>query len=171
MTHPIEGDQGDNRPYDLIDGPTLDDLAAVEGEVEIRSVGDVAAHVAKEVEALHDRQARGRIFIREVDKVVSEITYKPGYSIDAIVDELGDVWFEVVCWRADAITGVWGYGYGGRRRLDPKSTRSDIVRNVFAAYKAYEEHECREFFRFRGEQVFGPHMDLDDLAQKLADAL
>lgn len=139
--------------------------------IPVESPGDVGQEVTRRIAALNVRKEAGEAFIKVVDEVTNEIAYKAGYGIDAVVDELGDVWFEVTCWRPDAITQVWDYGYGGRRRLDPTATRSDIVRNVFAAFRAYEEHECREFFRFRGEQVFGPHMDLDDLAQKLADQL
>jgi hypothetical protein len=137
----------------------------------ITSPADVGEEVTRRIAELDARKEAGEAFIKIVDEVVEQITYKEHFSVDAVIDELGDVWFEIVCWRPDAITGEWGYGYGGRRRLPTTSTRSDVVRNVFAAFKAYEEHECREFFRYRGEQVFGPHMDLDDLAQKMADQL
>lgn len=67
--------------------------------------------------------------------------------------------------RPDAITGEPGVGYGGVRRLSPHASRSDVVRTAFGAVLAYNEHETREFFRYRGAQIFGPHGDVEALVQ------
>jgi hypothetical protein len=43
-------------------------------------------------------------------------------------------------------------------------TPSEIVRTVFMAALAYEEHELRESFLYNGARIFSPHLDVDVLA-------
>jgi hypothetical protein len=42
-------------------------------------------------------------------------------------------------------------------------SKSELTRLIFGLFKAYEEHECREFFKWRGRAIFGPHVDSDAL--------
>lgn len=104
----------------------------------------------------------------QVAAVVDRITYRDGY--DFLVHEaLGDgdlvIGVELLVQRPDAITGEMGAGYGGIRWLSRFASKSDVVRMVFGAILAYEEHEAREFFRYRGAQVFGPHGDVEALVE------
>ena len=73
------------------------------------------------------------------------------------------VGIELAVRRPDAITGEMGVGYGGIRWLSPYASKSDLVRMAFGAILAYNEHEAREFFHYRGRQVFGPHVSVDAL--------
>ena len=58
---------------------------------------------------------------------------------------------------------------GGRKwLLSEHMTDSEFVATVFKACLTWEEHECREAFRYRGQRVFGPHMDVDKLSNLLA---
>jgi hypothetical protein len=105
-------------------------------------------------------------FNPNVDVAVKRITYKDGYHLDFGWDGHQD-WIEVVAQRPDALTGLPGEGRGGRRYLPSGASVSDVVRHAFQAFRAYEEHECREFFKYRiggsgiGVPVFGPHEDYD----------
>lgn len=95
------------------------------------------------------------------EEVLDEVTYKPGYQLLLRLDTEGSRWyFQVQCERIDAITGTPGIGYGGKAYLSPHATLSELVQTAFGLFKSYEEHESREFFRWRGEQVFGPHIDV-----------
>ncbi len=47
--------------------------------------------------------------------------------------------------------------------LSPHMTRSEVVQTAFKAVMAWEEHEVREKFQYRGKAVFGPHFDVDAL--------
>lgn len=49
--------------------------------------------------------------------------------------------------------------------LSPHMTASEVVRTAFMACLAYEEHELREFFTWRGARVFGPHLDVEALVE------
>src|SRR6478609_3499648 len=81
------------------------------------------------------------------------VTYKPGYRLLLRRDELvpnGRWYFQVECDRLDAITGEPGTGRGGKAYLSPHVSRSELVQTAFGLLKSFEEHECREFFRFQG---------------------
>lgn len=101
-------------------------------------------------------------------EVQRDVTYKPGYRLllkpDAEVPA-GRWYYQVECDRIDAITGKPGTGRGGKAYLSPHATRSELVQTAFGLFKGFEEHEAREFFRWSGHQVFGPHMDVLGLAE------
>lgn len=48
--------------------------------------------------------------------------------------------------------------------VPPDATPSHVVQICFGAALASAEHQCREFFLWKGKRVFGPHMEIDDLA-------
>lgn len=97
------------------------------------------------------------------EEVWHGVTYKPGYRLELKPDREvanGRWYYQVECDRPDAITGEPGVGRGSKAYLSPHATRSELVQTAFGLFKGYEEHECREFFRYDGEQVFGPHIDV-----------
>lgn len=49
--------------------------------------------------------------------------------------------------------------------LSEHMTKSEIVSTAFKAALTAEEHECRETFRYKGKKIFGPHFDVDVLAE------
>jgi hypothetical protein len=113
----------------------------------------------------------GAVLIPEPDALWSDlfeevqhaVTYKPGYRLLLKPDtmETGSRWyFQVQAERVDAITGEPGIGHGGKAYLSPYACRSELVQTAFGLFKAYEEHEAREFFRYDGAQVYGPHFDV-----------
>ncbi len=67
------------------------------------------------------------------------------------------------------VTGDRKHHSGRKWFLSPHMTRSEVVSTAFMAVKAAVEHETREQFLYRGQAVFGPHWDLDWLAEKLAN--
>lgn len=102
------------------------------------------------------------------EEVAAAVTYKPGYRILLKPDlEVGHGrwYYQVEADRTDAITGEHGVGRGGKAYLSVHQTRSELVQVVFALIKSYEEHEAREFFRYEGQQVFGPHFDVTALVE------
>lgn len=97
------------------------------------------------------------------EEVAAAVTYKPGYRLLLKPDtfEMGSRWyFQVEADRVDAITGEPGVGRGGKAYLSPHACRSELAQTAFGLFKAYEEHECREWFRYDGAQVYGPHVDV-----------
>lgn len=118
-------------------------------------------------------------FLDVVQDIVSRIEYRKGYRFEVAIDKKdpeGRVYVQLWHTRPDAYTGEPGEGRGGKRYLSPHATDSEIVRTLLGAALAYEEHEVREFFRYRprfeteARPVFGPHSDVDQL-WKVADIL
>jgi hypothetical protein len=66
--------------------------------------------------------------------------------------------------EADITTGQKMPMYGRKWFIPLSANRSDIVRTAFKASLTWEEHELREHFLYRAQRVFGPHIDLDKLA-------
>lgn len=48
--------------------------------------------------------------------------------------------------------------------ISPHASPSDVVRTAMKAALAWQEHEARERFTYRGVPVFGPHGDVEALA-------
>jgi hypothetical protein len=118
-------------------------------------------------------------FIDIVRDIVARIEYRPDYRFEVEIDKKdpqGRVYIQLWHTRPDAVTGATGEGRGGKRYLSPHMTDSEIVRACLGACLAYEEHEVREFFRYRpdGEAearpIFGPHGDVNML-WRVADIL
>lgn len=105
-----------------------------------------------------------------VEEIINDIEYqKPAYDYE-VTAQGGQVLVEILHWRVNADTGDWGWGRGGRRVISPTLTDSEIVRAIFGMTLAYEEHEVREFFTYKGARVFGPHIDVNALVT-VADQL
>lgn len=96
----------------------------------------------------------------ELNDLVTRITYKDGYMV-----RVQDRIVQVAFWRHDVFTGEYGLGYGGTAQIPEDATHGDVVRTVFGLFKALEEHECREWFRVDGVQVFSPHISYDALLE------
>jgi hypothetical protein len=81
----------------------------------------------------------------------------------------GGFLMELVSEETDAATERPEVFRGRKWHIASRASRSDIVRTAFKAVAAWQEHEAREKFLYRGVPVFGPHSDVDVLAD-LIDA-
>lgn len=111
------------------------------------------------------RRIDGESVLSYFNHVIDGIKYREEFAIDsgyigAATWDIQNFWFEVVSIRPDAITGELGLGRGGKRYVQRDFTESELVQSVFAAIGAYEEHERREFFKYGGRAVFGPHINI-----------
>jgi hypothetical protein len=107
-------------------------------------------------------------FLDRVQAIVAEIGYRDDYRWDVGTEPthpFGPVYIELRHWRPDAVTGEMAWGYGGKRFLPPTANDSEIVRALFSAALSYEEHEVREFFTYKGARIYGPHLDVEALAE------
>lgn len=100
-------------------------------------------------------------FEKRVRALVDDITYKDGYYLICQWDKTfgNRLYLQVQCWRPDTFTGEHGWGYGGKAYLSEHMTDGEILRLAFSLFAKYEEHECREFYKYKGKALFGPHID------------
>ena len=54
---------------------------------------------------------------------------------------------------------------GRKWLLSPYMTKSEVIQTAFKAVMTAEEHETREKFTYKGQPVFGPHFNVDVLAE------
>lgn len=83
------------------------------------------------------------------------------YDLDG--NDRGRYFFQISCYRLDAITGEEGRGKGGKAYLSEHMTDSELVQVAFGLYKSYWEHEARETFQWKDRRVFGPHISTEAL--------
>ncbi len=118
-----------------------------------------AIPAATEIGQEQDFESRLRALAAEIS--LGE-NFQLQYARDAEVPN-GRFYFQIRCWRKDVITGVFGYGFGGKAYLSEHATDSELVQTIFNLYKGYWEHEARESFQWRGRRVFGPHIATEAL--------
>lgn len=111
-------------------------------------------------------------FTERVQEILEDTQFKPHtQAYQFVVAERSEgLAVQLVCTRRDTYTGEYSPGFGGWRTLTPNMTDSQIVRILFGAAMAYEEHEVREGFLYQDKRIFGPHIDVSALAD-IADCI
>lgn len=119
------------------------------------------------VESITAVPEEAREFYLRVRGIADDISYKKGYRLAVEFDQTHGtrVYLQAQCYRPDTLTGIMGWGRGGKMYLSPHMTDSEIVQGAFGLFKAYEEHECREFFMYQGKRVYGPHISVEALLE------
>ncbi|WP_062120293.1 hypothetical protein [Aureimonas sp. AU40] len=107
--------------------------------------------------------------IDEIREIVSAITYKPGWTLSVGLDGNRPFIQASVSIESDLTADPtrkttertpWK---SGKRYLSTFMCRQEIVGAVFGMIKDAEEHEVREWFRYRNASIFNPHLDPDVL--------
>ncbi len=109
----------------------------------------------------------------DIEKLVASITYKPGWIIAVGTDGEGNRPYVQahVTDESDLTMDPTGKSAertpwaSGKRYLSFFMCRQEIVGAVFGLIKDAEEHETREWFRYRGASIFNPHLDPDVLVE------
>jgi hypothetical protein len=113
--------------------------------------------------------------LNEMQEIVFSCSYRPGWMILFRMDRGEDgkssrpyIQVEVdetTEAARNAFTGKAQAWRGGKVYLSQHMCRQEIVGACFGAIRAAEEHEMREWFRYRGRSIFNPHLDPDVLAE------
>lgn len=113
--------------------------------------------------------------LAEIKEIVSQISYKPGWSINVgceqpmpkgkpfiqiSVDETSDTTLDPT--RKSTERTPWK---SGKRYLSYFMCRQEIVGVVMGLITDAEMHEVREWFRYKGASIFNPHLDPDALVE------
>lgn len=111
----------------------------------------------------------------EIREIVSRVTYKPGWMV-LLGSDRDRTFVQVsVDERSDATLDPTGRSSertpwkSSKRYLSPHMCRQEVVGAVFGLIKDAEEHELREWFRYRGASIYNPHLDPDVLAKVARD--
>lgn len=110
---------------------------------------------------------------QEMINLVKSCTYKPGWRAVFKVDRgstPGRPYIQIeVSTEAEASfnvqTGERQEWRGGKHYLSLHMCRQEVVGAVYGAIRAAEEHEMREWFRYKGASIYNPHLDPEVLAE------
>lgn len=103
--------------------------------------------------------------VAEIILTLSNIEYRDfKFSIEAIDADTFTVCINRV--ETDHVSGELKLFQGRRWFVHSDMDKSDLVRTCFAAVLAWQEHEIREEFTYKGADIFNPHFDVDVLADE-----
>lgn len=85
------------------------------------------------------------------------------YEFSITEDRRGSYYLQASYLEPDTVTGEVERQLTRRRFLNPEMTRSEIVQTAFKCVMTSMEHRAREWFKYRGKPVFGPHFDVEAL--------
>jgi hypothetical protein len=63
----------------------------------------------------------------------------------------------------DVLSGKMSEQLTRKWLLSPYMTNSEIVQTAFKCILTSMEHRAREHFQYKGQRIFGPHFDVEDL--------
>jgi len=100
----------------------------------------------------------------EIAAVLNQLSYKENTTF-LLIEKGEDVLFLQVVTRDVCVdTGNYCYVKGRKFYLSEHMIESEIVQTGLMAVLAFEEHEARENFKYKGKRLFGPHIDVNSLA-------
>jgi hypothetical protein len=76
-------------------------------------------------------------------------------------------WLQVQFAAFDPTAGDVAWQKGRKWYVSCHATPSELVQTAFKAVMTAMEHEVRESFYYRNAAIFGPHFDVDELAQRM----
>lgn len=76
-------------------------------------------------------------------------------------------WLQVQFAAFDPTAGDMMLQKGRKWYVSSHATPSELVQTAFKAVMTAMEHEIRESFYYRNAAIFGPHFDVDELAERL----
>jgi hypothetical protein len=99
--------------------------------------------------------------------LVSRIAYKKGWIINYYPQKGNYLQLNVN--GIDSVTGQTTKWVSGKKHLSEFMCEQEIVGVCFALIKDAEDHEMREFFRYKGSAIFNPHLCPSALAEFARD--
>jgi hypothetical protein len=103
----------------------------------------------------------------EAREIVSRVEYNDWQF--NVYDDDGKRYLQAAFPTVDSYTGQIDMQTTRKWLLSPYMTKSEIVQTCFKLVMTAVEHETREAFKYTGCRVFGPHFDVEALAQLCRD--
>lgn len=98
----------------------------------------------------------------DVQEILDLIRY-PEYEF-AVSNAEGRLYLQARYKEPCVVTGADEYQYTRKWYISQEATKSEIVQTALKCVLTSAEHRVREHFTYKGELVFGPHFDVDALA-------
>lgn len=99
----------------------------------------------------------------QIQEILSEVKYG---NMEFHVGQKDNTLFLQLRWNGvDTYTNAAERQHSRKWQLSEYMTKNEIIQTAFKACLTAEEHECRERFRYKNKSIFGPHFDVDTLAE------
>lgn len=98
----------------------------------------------------------------QIQSILSNVRYKD-WKLIVSSDEGGRLYLQWFFHGPCVLTGLRQSQQCRKHWLSHHMTESELVQTAFAAALQAEEHECREFFHYKGHRPFHPHIPIDRL--------
>jgi len=100
--------------------------------------------------------------LEDIKNVVANITYKKGWEVLTFMD--GDrPMIQVIFDGEDEKTGNLEKQKCRKWAMSFHMTTTEIVYSVLKAIQAAEDHETREFFKYKNVRIANPHFSVEDI--------
>jgi hypothetical protein len=93
---------------------------------------------------------------------IRDISY-PEYTFRVKEDGRGDWYLQAEYEEADIFTDKLALQLTRRWYFSPEMTKSEFAQTALKCILTSMEHRVREHFTYRGERVYSPHHNVDDL--------
>ncbi len=107
--------------------------------------------------------------IVDMMEIISRIKFKDRNFVVGWFEDTDDgkpqLYLQLQYMDADVETGEQKEQHGRKWHISRHATVSEIVQTALKAVLTSQEHIAREFFTYRGERVYGPHFDVEDLVE------
>ena len=100
-----------------------------------------------------------------LETLIDNITMPNNWELFFDGDENEEYYLQVKCKGICNSTGKQ-FNWSGRKwRLSKHMTDGEIVQTALLACLSASEHEIREQFKYKGESIFDPHYDIEQLVE------
>jgi len=100
--------------------------------------------------------------LSEIKEVIEQITYKKGWRIEVFTDENRPM-LQIIFQGEDESTGMVETQKCRKWSLSFHMTTTEIVYTALKAVQAAEDHETREFFKYKNVRIANPHFSVEDI--------
>lgn len=111
---------------------------------------------------LVNAQTSGPMSRDRLEAILADIEFKKGRFLLREIDN--GFLIQLCCNEADVHSGHPQEFLGRPWYVGNQATPSDVVKTALKAVLTWQEHEAREQFKYRGVQLFSPHVDIETLA-------
>lgn len=102
--------------------------------------------------------------LNEIREIIERVSFKDR-SFVLLTPDSGELFLQMQYWDTCVDTGLPEKQHCRKWRISRYMTTSEIVQTCFKAVITSQEHIAREFFEYRGEAVFCPHYDVEQLVE------
>ena len=100
----------------------------------------------------------------EIKEIIARCAFKDRHFV-LLTPPNGELFLQLRYLEEDVESGVPEWQHGRKWRLSRFMTTSEIAQTAFKAVITSQEHVAREFFTYKGVNVYSPHYDVERLVE------